>query len=92
MTASASDCEFLVFRLAAEGKTLARITREGVFNGTRAYIGDAAAYKLLSQLQRPYFAPRSSTFNNPTALSVSSPWLKARDRLSLQKSPMPWKR
>jgi hypothetical protein len=54
---SAPDCEFLVLQLAAKGKKLARITREGVFECGRAYIGDAAEYKRMKQLQRPRSAP-----------------------------------
>jgi hypothetical protein len=51
------ECEFLVLRLTSTGKKLARITREGVRYCTRAYIGDAAEYKLMKQLQRPRLTP-----------------------------------
>ena len=57
MTASAPDCEFLVLRLTAKEKELARITRDDVRYCTRAYIGDFAEYKLMRQLQHPYSGP-----------------------------------
>jgi hypothetical protein len=85
MTASASYCEFLVLRLAAEGKTLARITREGVFNCTRAYIGDAAAYKLLSQLQRPYFAPAVQHVQQPDGTFRVVPLVESEGQIEFAK-------
>jgi hypothetical protein len=57
MTASAPDCEFLALRLATGGRKLVRITRDGVFDCTRAYIGDDAEHKLMKHLQRPHLAP-----------------------------------
>jgi hypothetical protein len=52
-----SDCEFLVLQLTPAGKRLGRVTRDEVFYCTRAYIGDAAEYKFMRQLQRPHPAP-----------------------------------
>jgi hypothetical protein len=57
MAAPTLNCEFLVLRLTADGKKLARITRDGMFYCARAYIGDSAEYKLMRQLERPYSAP-----------------------------------
>lgn len=59
------DCEFLVLRLTTMGKTLARITREGVFYCVRAYIGDAGEYKLMTELLRPNCAPAVQHVQQP---------------------------
>jgi|HubBroStandDraft_1064217.scaffolds.fasta_scaffold59006_2 hypothetical protein len=56
-TASAQDCEFLVLQSTADGKKLARITSDGVQNCARAFIGDAAEYNSMRQLQSPYSGP-----------------------------------
>lgn len=51
------DCEFLVLQIKPDGRKLAHITRDGIRDCERAYIGDSAAYKRLMELRRPYLPP-----------------------------------
>jgi hypothetical protein len=65
MTSPSPDCEFLVLQLTADGKKLARITRDGVFNAIRAFIGDAAEYNSLKGLEGPYSGPTVQQVQQP---------------------------
>ena len=59
------DCEFLVLKLEANGKRLAHITATGLRFCERAYIGDAAQYMRMTELRRPYEAPKEQHVQQP---------------------------
>jgi hypothetical protein len=59
------DCEFLVLRLASDGRKLTHVTREEIRDCERAYIGDAEEYKYMKALQRPYLPPKTQHVQQP---------------------------
>ena len=59
------DCEFLVLKLEANGKRLAHITATGLRFCERAYIGDAAQYKRMTELRRPHEVPNEQHVQQP---------------------------
>jgi hypothetical protein len=81
---SAPDCEFLVLQLAARGKKLAQITREGVFECDRAYIGDAAEYKRMKQLQRPRSAPAMRHVQQPDGTFSVVPLVQSEGEIQFE--------
>jgi hypothetical protein len=69
------DCEFLVLQLTPAGRVLSRITREGVQDCQRGYIGDPAEYKSLmkSIRQYPYDPPTFRSVQQADGSFVSEP-------------------
>ena len=61
----APDCEFLVLQLTLEGRKLTHVTREGMLQCERAYIGDPEEYKRMKELQRPYLPPKAQHVQQP---------------------------
>ena len=59
------DCEFLVLKLEADGKRLAHITATGLRFCERAYIGDAARYARMTELRKPFEAPKEQQVQQP---------------------------
>lgn len=59
------DCEFLVLKLEADGKRLAHITATGLRFCERTYIGDAARYARMTELRKPFEAPKEQQVQQP---------------------------
>ncbi|WP_428486241.1 hypothetical protein [Rhodopila sp.] len=56
---------------------MALITRDGVIYCARAYIGDAAEYKLMRKLERPYSAPAVRHVQQPDGTSRIVPLVQS---------------
>lgn len=59
------DCEFLVMQIKPDGRKLAHVTRDGISNCERAYIGDPTAYRRLMELRKPYQPPATQHVQQP---------------------------
>jgi hypothetical protein len=59
------DCDFLVLQLTLGKRKLTLVTREGIFDRDRAYIGDSAEYRRLMALRRPHHSPKTQTVQQP---------------------------
>jgi hypothetical protein len=59
------DCEFLVLQIKPDGKKLTHVTRSGIIQCERAYIGDPEAYKRLMGLRKPYEPPAVQHVQQP---------------------------
>jgi hypothetical protein len=69
----APDCEFLVLKVLASGKKLSRVTKDGVAQIERGYIGDAKAYARLVELRKPVPIPEIEHLQQPDGSFVTRP-------------------
>jgi hypothetical protein len=67
------DCEFLALKLTSQGKKLAHVTKDGVKYCERAYIGDAAEYKKMTDLRESYKAPKEQQVQQPDGTFLTVP-------------------
>ena len=79
------DCEFLVLRIAQDGKKLAHITNAGVLHCERAYIGDPAAYRTLMELTRPPTIPQTEIIQQPDGSFISRPYASNAGEIEFQR-------
>jgi hypothetical protein len=73
--ATYGDYDFLVLLLTSEGRKLAKVTEDGFYFVTRAYIGDANEYKHLISLIGPYDGPLICTVQNSDGTFITKPHL-----------------
>jgi len=59
------EIEFLVMQLGLEGRKLARIVKDSIFECERAYIGDADEYKRMMGLRVAYTPPTHQLVQQP---------------------------
>jgi hypothetical protein len=67
------DCEFLVLRITPKGKELTHVTQRQALHCTRAYIGDSAEYKRLTELRKPSEVPKMQAVQQPDGTLLSQP-------------------
>lgn len=77
-----TDCEFLVLQIDQEGKKkLSKVDGERALQVERAYIGDAAEYKKMVALRRPYTPPMSQQVQQPDGTLATEPLAMSKSEI-----------
>ncbi len=69
------DCEFLVLKLFEKQKKLSRVSKSGIENIERGYLGDPAAYKRLMTLRKPIRAPSMESVQQSDGSFIERPFI-----------------
>lgn len=78
----ATDCEFLVLQIEQDGKKkLSKVDGKGARQVERAYIGDAAEYKRMTELRRPYTPPKSRQVQQSDGTFVTEPLVASKGEI-----------
>ena len=77
-----TDCEFLMLQIIEGGKKkLSKINGDGTRQVERAYIGDAAEYRKMTALRRPYIPPPSQEVQQPDGTFVTQPLVTSKGEI-----------